>query len=39
MLCNNVSTRTLKFPLYITLYASVAGVLVKDPYTVKEFSA
>jgi hypothetical protein len=39
MLSNNVGTCTLKFPFYITLYASVAGVLVKDPYTVKEFSA
>jgi hypothetical protein len=39
MLLKNVGKRTLKIPFYITLYASVAGVLVKDPYAVEEFSA
>jgi len=38
-LCNKVGKRTLKVPFFITLFASVAGVLVKDPYTVKGLSA
>jgi len=36
MLFKKVFKRSLKFPFYVTLHASVAGVLVKDAYTVKD---